>query len=132
MPTAIAAQFDANLQGGEYQAVAAGRIYQKVYKAGSENIPNSPAYPLEMVFALGRICCLKPLRGQGLGLLILNKMMSIAERLGANRLVLAAQADKTGFYAKSGFSVIQQDGKDWCFEDEGNPHIGMQLVCDSP
>ena len=84
-----------------------------------------------MVFSLGRICCLKSFRGQGLGPLILNKMISIAKRLGANKLVLSAQADKVGFYAQSGFSVIQQDGKDWCFEDEGNPHVCMQLVCDS-
>ena len=131
MPAAVAARADPSLQGGQHQAVAAGRIYQKLYKAGSKSEPNSPAYPLEMVFSLGRICCLQSFRGQGIGLLILNKMVSIAKRLGANKLVLDAQADKVEFYAKSGFSVIQQDGKDWCFEDEGNPHVGMQLVCDS-
>ena len=131
VPTAVAAQFDPSLQGGEYHAVAAGRIYQKLYKAGSKSEPNSPAYPLQIVFSLGRICCLRSFRGQGIGVLILNKMVSIAKRLGANKLVLDAQAGKVGFYAKSGFSVIQQDGQDWCFEDEGNPHVGMQLVCDS-
>lgn len=131
VPASVAAQLDSSLHGGgEYQAVAAGRIYQLLYKA-EECKPNSPAYPLEMVFSLGRICCLKPFRGQGLGLLILNKMVSTAKRLGANKLVLNAQADKVGFYARSGFTVIQQDGKDWCFEDEGNPHVGMQLLCDS-
>ena len=85
-----------------------------------------------MVFRMGRICCLKPFRGQGLGRLILDKMTSTAKRLGANKLVLDAQADKVDFYAKSGFSKIQLDGKDWCFEDEGNPHVGMQLLCDTP
>ncbi|KAL3155014.1 hypothetical protein ABBQ38_011537 [Trebouxia sp. C0009 RCD-2024] len=131
VPASVAAQLDSNLHGGgEYQAVAAGRIYQLLYKA-EEGKPNSPAYPLEMVFSLGRICCLKPFRGQGLGHLILEKMVSTAKRLGANRLVLNAQADKVGFYARSGFTAIQQDGKDWCFEDEGNPHVGMQLLCDS-
>lgn len=132
VPTSIATQYDPELQSGDYQAVAAGRIYQVLYQPGKDSKPNSPSYPLEMVFALGRICCLKAFRGHGLGRLILDKITSTAQRLGANKLVLDAQADKVAFYTKSGFSIIQVDGKDWCFEEEGNPHIGMQLVCETP
>ena len=131
VPTHIAAQVDPSLQAGEYHAVAAGRIYQMLYQPGKDSKPNSPSYPLEMVFALGRICCLQSFRGHGLGRMVLNKMTSTAKRLGANKLVLNAQADKVAFYAKSGFSIIQLDGQDWCMEDEGNPHVGMQLLCDN-
>ncbi|KAL0018060.1 hypothetical protein WJX77_007966 [Trebouxia sp. C0004] len=79
--------------------------------------------------AAGRIY--QAFRGHGLGNIILKKMMDTAQRLGANRLILHSQANKTGFYMKHGFAVIQHEGKDWCFDEDGQPHVGMQLNCDN-
>lgn len=130
LPASVAQEYCQNVQDINH-AVAAGRIYQVLYKPEGDSKPDGPTYPLEMVFSIGRVCCLKPLRGHGLGHLILGKMMNTAKRLGADRLVLHAQADKVAFYTKSGFSVIQYQGGDWCFNEDGTPHIGMQLACGS-
>ncbi len=131
VPVSVAKQYDNNVKDGEFHAVAAGRFYQVLYKPGDSK-PDGPTYPLEMVFSLGRLCCLKPFRGQGIGKLLLEKMMSTAKRLGANKLILHSQADKVGFYTKNGFTVIQHEGKDWCFDEDGQPHVGMHLECDTP
>ena len=129
LPASIAREHDAQMIEGEYHAVAAGRIYQVLYRPDADSKPDRPTYPLEMVFSLGRVCCLKAFRGHGLGNIILKKMMDTAQRLGANRLTLHSQADKTGFYLKHGFAVVQHECKDWCFDEDGQPHVGMQLTC---
>ncbi|KAL0042739.1 hypothetical protein WJX79_009274 [Trebouxia sp. C0005] len=28
-------------------------------------------------------------------------------------------------------SVVQHEGQDWCFDEDGQPHVGMQLTCES-
>ena len=130
IPADTARQFDPALTGCDPVAVAAGRIYQVMYRPDS-NKPDAPTYPMEMVFSIGRVCCLKAFRGQGLGQLILRKMTDSAKRLGANRLILHSQVDKVAFYQKDGFSVIQHDGRDWQFDEDGQPHVGMQLSLDT-
>ena len=131
VPATTAQERGLDETSAEFCTVAAGRFYQVLYEHGGNSAPDGPSYPLEMVFRIGRVCCLKPVRGLGIGHLILGKMIDTAKRLGANKLVLHAQADKVAFYAKEGFAVIQLEGQDWCFEDEGKPHVGMQMLCDA-
>lgn len=131
LPASTAQIYNTDVPNGEFYAIAAGRIYQMLYKPEGDGKPDRPTYPLEMVFSLGRVCCRTPFRGQGIGRLILNKMMDTAQRLGADRLILHSQADKVEFYIKSGFVVIQHAGNDWCFDEDGQPHVGMQFICDN-
>lgn len=130
VPSDIARTIDESLQGSAAYAVATARIYQLLYKPDG-GPPDGPTYPLEMVFCIGRVACLKAFRGHGIGSLILEKAMSTAKRLGADRLVLHSQADKTGFYKRAGFSTMQVNGEDWCFDEDKHPHVGMQLTCDA-
>lgn len=128
LPAALAQDIDSTEHDGGFCAIATARIYQLLYNPDG-GPPDGPTYPLEMVFCIGRVACLKAFRGHGIGKLILDKAMSTAKRLGANKLVLHAQADKVGFYKRAGFDVIQSDGKDWCFDEDKHPHVGMQLLC---
>lgn len=130
VPAEAAKTLDSTVIGSEPCAVATARIYQLLYKPEG-GPPDGPTYPLEMVFCIGRVACLKAFRGHGIGKVILEKAMSTAKRLGANRLVLHSQADKTGFYKCAGFSAVQVEGKDWCFDEDKHPHVGMQLACDA-
>lgn len=130
LPTETARTVDSTVTSNEPYAVATARIYQLLYQSQG-GPPDGPTYPLEMVFCIGRVACLKAFRGHGIGTLILEKAMSTAKRLGANRLVLHSQADKTGFYQRAGFSAVQVEGKDWCFDEDKHPHVGMQLTCDA-
>ena len=131
VPIDVARQIDPELTGNDQAAVAAGRMYQVPYRPDVSK-PDAPSYPLELVFSVGRVCCLKAFRGQGLGQLILGKMTNSATRLGANRIILHSQVDKVAFYTKYGFSVIQVNDKDWAFDEDGQPHIGMQMLLDNP
>ena len=130
VPLDAARAVDESVDGSEPYAVATARIYQLLYKPEG-GPPDGPSYPLEMVFCIGRVACLKAFRGHGIATLILEKAMSTAKRLGANRLVLHSQADKTGFYKRAGFTALQVDGHDWCFDEDKHPHVGMQLTCDA-
>ena len=130
IPAATAKSVDESVQEEGFHAIATARIYQLLYNPDGVP-PDGPEYPLQMVFCIGRVACLKTYRGHGIGKLILDKAFSTASRLGANKIVLHSQADKVGFYKQAGFSVIQVDGKDWCFEEDKHPHVGMQRLCDA-
>lgn len=75
------------------------------------------------VLHIGRVAVLKTLRGTGAGLTMMAYMADKARELGAQTLVLNAQADKTGFYNKAGYTATGRTSL-----DEGVPHVEMMMA----
>ncbi len=76
----------------------------------------------EDAWRLGRIAVRKPMRGTGLGRLLVEEMCRQAESLGARRILLDAQCRAVGFYEKCGFVVTGPEHMDGHV-----PHVGMEL-----
>ncbi len=72
------------------------------------------------VIRVGRICILKPYRGQGYGDLIMRLLIDRALYLEAEEVRLGAQERVRGFYEKYGFIKIGD-----VYDEEGVPHIPM-------
>ena len=69
---------------------------------------------------IGRVAVLKPLRGNGHGLTIMEKCETEAFRLGYSKAVLHAQIQVQSFYERAGYQV---EGN--VFNECGWPHITM-------
>lgn len=74
------------------------------------------------VYKLGRIVVEKALRGSGIGLVLVGKMVDKCRELGAKRVELGAQEQAVGFYEKCGFSVFGEP-----YDEEGCPHRMMAM-----
>ncbi|MDL2324091.1 GNAT family N-acetyltransferase [Ruminococcaceae bacterium OttesenSCG-928-A16] len=72
-------------------------------------------------YHVGRVAVLPVMRGQGAGLQLMQRVEEKAKQLRAKRLVLSAQADKTYFYHRAGFSPTGVTTL-----DEGQPHAEME------
>ncbi len=68
----------------------------------------------------GRLCCLVPHRGKGLGKALLNEAVRKCLLFGADKINLGAKYDKRDFYRSRGFSPTEE-----IFYEEGIPHINM-------
>lgn len=75
------------------------------------------------VWHIGRVAVLPVCRGRGVGLAMMAQAEQKAKRLGAARLVLSAQSDKTYFYKQAGFVPTGATSL-----DEGQPHTEMEKV----
>ena len=75
------------------------------------------------IWHIGRVAVLMSERGKGAGFALLTEIVSKAKQLKAQKLVLGAQADKTAFYEKAGFTET-----DIRFLDEGQPHVKMERI----
>lgn len=75
------------------------------------------------VFHLGRIAVLKPLRGFGIGSMMLETAEAKAVSLGAEKLKLGSQYTCTSFYEKSGYNK-----KGDVFFEGGKAHIIMYKI----
>ena len=64
-------------------------------------------------------------RGKGYGKATVKKVIEKCEELSALKMVLGAKYDKKGFYESLGFSTYGE-----IFEEEGIPHIMMQIEID--
>ena len=69
---------------------------------------------------IGRVAVLPECRGQGLGILVMNKLMEIAQVDGHRQLVLSAQVQVSEFYSKLGF--VEKGG---VYQEAGIGHILM-------
>lgn len=70
---------------------------------------------------IGRIAVLKNYRGQGIGKMIVKKLVEIAKKNGLNEVWLSSQCSAVEFYKKLGFSDFGE-----IFKDAGIDHINMK------
>lgn len=80
-------------------------------------------------YHLGRVAVLKEFRGHEIGRYLVKFLETKVREMGGRKCVLAAQADKQGFYAKCGY-IPYGDGE--IFYDEGHPHVLMYHVLEKP
>ncbi len=73
------------------------------------------------VLHAGRVALLADCRGKGLGLSLMEELRREAEKMGAEKLILSAQADKAAFYEKAGYTLTGRQ-----ILDEGCPHVEMR------
>ena len=72
-------------------------------------------------YSLGRVITVA--RGCGLGAKLIAAGVQVAkEKFGAKKLLVAAQVQASGFYAKQGFSQCSDE-----FMEDGIPHIMMEM-----
>lgn len=70
---------------------------------------------------IGRMAVLAEHRGQGLGTLLLNDILALAQSRGLRAIVLHAQIHAVSFYEKHRFQVVGDE-----FMEAGIPHVQMQ------
>lgn len=70
---------------------------------------------------IGRMAVLAEYRGQGIGTLLLNEILALAQSRGLRTVVLHAQIHAVGFYEKHRFAVVGDE-----FMEAGIPHVQMQ------
>ena len=70
---------------------------------------------------IGRLAVLKPYRGRGIGMQLLEAMVGYLTELGLSEAYLGAQIQAVGFYEKAGFAA---EGE--LFDDAGIPHRMMR------
>lgn len=76
---------------------------------------------------IGRMAVLSPWRGRGVGLAVLDALVLHASREGFAEVVLNAQTQAQGFYAKRGFVV-----RGPTFIEAGIPHVEMWRAIQEP
>lgn len=72
---------------------------------------------------IGRMAVLPPWRGRGVGRALLERSIALCRRRGDPLLILNAQVQVTGFYARAGFIAVGRE-----FMDAGIPHRRMELT----
>ena len=72
---------------------------------------------------IGRMAVLAPFRNQGVGSLILEKLLELAKSQGIDSIVLHSQVSAIPFYEKLGF---QAQGS--TYDEAGIPHRNMILI----
>lgn len=75
------------------------------------------------LYKIGRMAVLPQYRGAGLGLCMMRQAVEKAGLCGARKIRLNAQADKTAFYERAGFSSTEEENL-----DEGRPHVWMEHI----
>ena len=86
---------------------------------------------------IGRVAVTRQARGQGVGGVLLLRLMAAARQRGHREVELLAQASAQPFYERFGFIVVGPQ-----FDDAGIPHVPMRAIlqgvsadgpsCDSP
>lgn len=71
---------------------------------------------------IGRVAVIKKYRGQGVGRLIIDGLVSYAKSIGLSRVYLGAQVTAKGFYTRLDFIPYGE-----IFLDAGIDHIMMEL-----
>ena len=70
---------------------------------------------------IGRVAVLKPARGRGLGLILMQAVLDEARRRGFSEAVLDSQTYAIPFYERLGFAAEGDE-----FDDAGIPHFLMR------
>ncbi len=76
----------------------------------------------ESVGHIGRMAVLKPYRRQGIGTLMLNKLLEHAQNNAVKEIHINAQTVAMPFYIRIGFMAVGEQ-----FDDAGIPHYQMRL-----
>jgi Predicted acyltransferase len=76
-------------------------------------------------YRLGRVAVVKEFRHQKVGTYLVKYMEVKVKTLGGRKIILGAQADKVGFYAKLGY---RPDPNGEVYLDEGHPHVMMEKI----
>lgn len=71
---------------------------------------------------IGRMAVLKPYRQQGVGMLMLTKLLEYAQEKAVKKIFINAQTTAMAFYQRTGFVTIGEQ-----FDDAGIPHYKMVL-----
>lgn len=71
---------------------------------------------------VGRMAVLKALRGNGVGMALLQEAILLCSQYGSKSVTLSAQTHAIGFYQKAGFVQISDE---YC--DVNIPHVDMAL-----
>ena len=71
---------------------------------------------------IGRVAVLRPARGRGIGLLLMEAVLDEARRQGFAEAVLDSQTYAIPFYERLGFAAEGDE-----FDDAGIPHFLMRL-----
>ena len=94
------------------------------YNSQGEPIATARLLPSQHGIAkIGRMAVLPTWRGQGIGALVLQRLVQTAERRGDQEAVLHAQSQAQGFYAAQGFEARGE-----VFDEVGMPHIVMRRL----
>ena len=70
---------------------------------------------------IGRVAVVPHMRGQGLGIQIMEAVLAEARRLGFSEAVLDAQTYALPFYTRLGFAAEGEE-----FDEAGIPHVTMR------
>jgi len=91
------------------------------YNSQGEPIATARLLPSQSGTAkIGRMAVLLAWRGQGIGALMLQRLLQTAQQRGDQEAVLHAQSQAQGFYELQGFET-----KGGVFDEVGIPHIVM-------
>lgn len=71
---------------------------------------------------IGRVAVLRERRGEGVGTLVMRRLMAMAREAGMERLALSSQVRAVAFYERLGFRVCGE-----VYLDAGIEHVDMQL-----
>ena len=78
-------------------------------------------YPMGSSMKIGRVAVLKPLRGKGVGVMLMNFILENGLNEGFTSAELNAQSYVVSFYERIGFVAYGEE-----FEDAGIPHRHMR------
>lgn len=70
---------------------------------------------------IGRVAVVRPARGRGLGLMVMEALIGQAKTRGIQKITLHSQTHAQRFYEKLGFVVSGE-----IFLEDGQPHIAME------
>ena len=94
------------------------------YNSQGEPIATARLLPSQNGTAkIGRMAVLPTWRGQGIGALMLQRLVQTAHERGDQEAVLHAQSQAQGFYAAQGFETRGE-----VFDEVGMPHIVMRRL----
>ena len=94
------------------------------YNSQGESIATARLLPSQSGTAkIGRMAVLLAWRGQGIGALMLQRLVQTDHERGDQEAVLHAQSQAQGFYAAQGFETRGE-----VFDEVGMPHIVMRRL----
>ncbi|MGH1463911.1 MAG: GNAT family N-acetyltransferase [Cognatishimia sp.] len=97
---------------------------QTLAKVDGEPVGTARILISDGVGKIGRLCVLKPHRGRGLGVALVQfSIAHLRQTSGVGRIVLGAQQYAIGFYEKLGFQLCGP-----VYDDGGVPHRAMEIV----
>ena len=95
-----------------------------VYDSEENPIATARTFPEEAgsdCYMIGRVAVLKPLRGTGIGMFVMDEIEKLAKKLGARSIKLGSQTQALAFYKKCGYTEYGER-----FFEEHCEHVYMR------